>query len=264
MPTYRLDLEYEGTRYRGWQEQKNARSVAGEVRRAVDDAGGAVIELGGAGRTDAGVHALHQVAHLRLRERIDPRRFRLAINDGLPHDVHVLALRSAPERFHARHDAVLRSYVYQIARRRTALAKRSVWWIKRPLDIEPMRKAVATLAGMHDFAAFCERPQDQPSTRVLVERADIAEDGALILVRVAASHFLWKMVRRVVGALVQVGAGELAPTDFTSLFRGGATRRISTAAWTAPPSGLFLERVLYAGDPALPKLAAVTQVGLES
>lgn len=260
MPTYRLDLEYEGTRYRGWQEQQNARSVAGELRRAVADAGGDVVELGGAGRTDAGVHALHQVAHLRLRAKADPRRFRLAINDALPHDVHVLSMRSVPERFHARHDAVLRSYVYQISRRRTALAKRSVWWIKRPLDLARMEAAAACLPGMHDFANFCERPQDQTSTRVAVERAELAADGALVLVRLAASHFLWKMVRRVVGGLVKVGAGELATHDFESLVRGTSRRGASTAEWTAPPSGLFLERVLYAGDPPLPPLGAVVPV----
>jgi len=122
VPNYRLDLEYEGTRYRGWQEQQNARSVAGELRRAIAEAGAEAVELGGAGRTDAGVHAKHQVAHLRLRAQVDPARFRLALNDALPHDIHVLAMARASERFHARHDAVLRSYVYQISRRRTALA----------------------------------------------------------------------------------------------------------------------------------------------
>jgi tRNA pseudouridine38-40 synthase len=260
MPTYRLDLEYEGTRYRGWQEQQNARSVAGELRNAIAAAGGEIVELGGAGRTDAGVHALHQVAHLRLRTKVDPRRFRLAINDALPHDVHVLAMGSASERFHARHDAVLRSYVYQISRRRTALAKRSVWWIKRPLDLARVRSAVASLPGMHDFAGFCERPQDQTSTKVLVERAEVAEAGALILVRLAASHFLWKMVRRVVGALVKVGAGELAPRELAALIDGTGPRRAAIAEWTAPPSGLFLERVLYAGDPPLPPLGAIVPV----
>jgi tRNA pseudouridine38-40 synthase len=264
MPTYRLDCEYEGTRYRGWQEQQNARSVAGELKRAVADAGGDVVELGGAGRTDAGVHALHQVAHLRLRTAVDPRRFRLAINDALPHDVHVLAMRQVPDRFHARHDAVLRSYLYQISRRRTALAKRSVWWIKRPLDAARIESAAACLPGMHDFAPFCERPQDQSSTRVLVERAEIACEGGLILVRLAASHFLWKMVRRVVGTLVRVGAGELAERDFEALVRGTGMHGVSTAAWTAPPSGLFLERVIYAGDPPLPPLTAAIPVAEES
>jgi len=260
MPTYRLTVEYEGTRYRGWQEQQNARSVAGELKRAVIDAGGDVVELGGAGRTDAGVHALHQVAHLRLRASVDPNRFRLAVNDALPHDIHVLAMRKAQDRFHARHVAVLRSYVYQISRRRTALAKRHVWWIKRGLDPARIERAAACLPGMNDFANFCERPQDQSSTRVLVERAEVASDGALILVRLAASHFLWKMVRRVVGSLVRVGAGELNQRDFEALFRGGTIRGLTTAESTAPPSGLFLERVLYADDPPLPALAAVVPV----
>ena len=263
MPTYRLDLEYEGTRYRGWQEQQNARSVSGEVRRAVTEAGAEVVELGGAGRTDAGVHALHQVAHLRLKTSIDPRRFRLAINDALPHDVHVLALRQAPDRFHARHDAVLRSYLYQISRRRTALAKRDVWWIKRPLDPSRIEKAAACLTGHHDFANFCERPQDQTSTRVKVERAEVAQVGALIVVRLVASHFLWKMVRRVVGSLVRVGTGELVDADFEALVRGDGGKGLKTAAFTAPPSGLFLERVIYAGDPPLPALAAAVPVSEE-
>lgn len=262
MPTYRLDLEYEGTRYRGWQEQQNARSVAGELKKAVIAAGGDVVELGGAGRTDAGVHALHQVAHLRLRATVDARRFRLAVNDALPHDVHVLALRQASDRFHARHDAVLRSYLYQIARRRTALAKRSVWWIKRSLDPKQIEKAAACLAGDHDFVNFCERPQDQTSTRVLVHRAEIVCDGGLVLVRLVASHFLWKMVRRVVGSLVRVGTGEMSELDFVALVRGGKQGG-GTAAFTAPPSGLFLERVMYAGDPALPALAAAVPVAEE-
>jgi tRNA pseudouridine38-40 synthase len=200
---------------------------------------------------------------LRLRAAVDPRRFRLAINDALPHDVHVLAMRQVPDRFHARHDAVLRSYLYQISRRRTALAKRNVWWIKRPLDAARIETASACLPGMHDFAAFCERPQDQSSTRVLVERAEIACEGGLILVRLAASHFLWKMVRRIVGTLVRVGAGELAELDFEALVRGSGIHGVSTAAWTAPPSGLFLERVMYAGDPPLPPVGAVIPVAEE-
>src|SRR5947199_2146427 len=103
MPTYRLTLEYEGTRYHGWQEQKNARSVVGELRRAVQEAGGTVRDLGGSGRTDAGVHALAQVAHLRLAAPVDPAPFRRAVNDLLPPDIHLLALAPAPDTFHARH-----------------------------------------------------------------------------------------------------------------------------------------------------------------
>jgi len=249
VPTYRLTVEYEGTRYHGWQVQQNARSVAGELHRALAEAGVEVVELGGSGRTDAGVHALAQVAHLRLRRRSEPERLRRELNDRLPPDVHVLAVKPAAERFHARHDAVARSYLYQIATRRTAFHKRLVWWVKAPLDVGAMRVAASHLAGRHDFRAFCERPQEQTSTLVVVERAEVVEAEALLLVRLVASHFLWKMVRRLVGALVRVGSGELAADDVAALFAGKL--ELPVATWTAPPSGLFLERVLYEGDPPL-------------
>jgi tRNA pseudouridine38-40 synthase len=259
MPTYRMDLEYEGTRYRGWQEQKNARSVAGELKRAFVDAGAEVMELGGAGRTDAGVHALHQVAHLRLRRATDPSRLRLDVNDRLPADIHILSLVKSPEKFHARHDAVMRSYLYQVSRRRTALSKRGVWWVKRRLDAKAMAGAAALLPGLHDFRNFCERPQEHPSTKVAVESVAVVESGALILVRIAASHFLWKMVRRLVGTLVEVGAGAIPRSTLEELMRGAASS-VNPAEWTAPPSGLFLERVLYAGDGPLPPIAPAMAV----
>ena len=253
MPTYRLDVEYDGTRYRGWQEQLNARSIAGEIRRAVTAAHGALVELGGSGRTDAGVHALAQTAHLRLRHPIVPESFRRALNDALPPDIHVLALRPATEAFHARHDAVARVYLYQISRRRAALAKRHVWWVKRPLDAARMAEALRAMEGRHDFAHYCERPQDQTSTLVVLERGEIVEAGGLILVRLSASHFLWKMVRRIVGVLVKVGAGELTAQDAVRWLDAPAGQMVTDegmAAWTAPPSGLFLERVIYPDEPA--------------
>jgi len=263
MPTYRLTLEYEGTRYHGWQEQKNARSVAGELRRAIEESGAKVRELGGSGRTDAGVHALAQVAHLRLLKPVDPEPFRREVNDRLPADLHLLSLAPAEDRFHARHDAVSRSYLYQISRRRTALAKRWVWWVKRPLDDRRMAEAAALVTGKHDFRLFCERPAEQPSTLVVVESAEVATDGALILVRLTASHFLWKMVRRMVGTLVKVGAGELDLPGFERLVRAQEPKsgKGLPAEWTAPPSGLFLERVLYRGDPPLAPISPAVPVG---
>jgi len=262
MPTYRLIVEYEGTRYRGWQEQENARTVGGELRRALSRVAGPVLDLGASGRTDAGVHALAQVAHLRLARSIDAGEVRRQVNDLLPTDIEVLGLELAPERFHARHDAVLRSYVYQLSRRRTAFAKPFVWWIKRPLDVEHLRSAWSTLVGRHDFARFCEKPEAHPSTVVAVERAEVAEDGDLVLLRLVASHFLWKMVRRLVGTVVEVGAGDLPPDLFAHIVAGYELPAGTggPAAWTAPPSGLFLERVLYGNDPPLPALAAITPV----
>jgi tRNA pseudouridine38-40 synthase len=262
MPTYRLNLEYEGTRYHGWQEQKNARSVAGELRRSVTEAGGVVKDLGGSGRTDAGVHALGQVAHMRLAKAVDPQDFAWEVNERLPPDIHLVSFTPVGDKFHSRHDAVSRSYLYQISRRRTALAKRWVWWVKRPLDERRMAEAAALVPGKHDFRLFCERPGEQPSTLVVVESIQVVTAGALILVRISASHFLWKMVRRVVGTLVRLGAGELDLPEFEALLAAKTPKsgKGLPAEWTAPPSGLFLERVLYKGDPPMPPVAPAVPV----
>jgi tRNA pseudouridine38-40 synthase len=262
MPTYKLIVEYEGTRYRGWQEQQNARTVSGELRHAIERVAGPVQDLGGSGRTDAGVHAAAQVAHLRLARPMEAEPLRLAVNELLPADIHILAASRAHDRFHARHEAVSRTYLYQVALRRTAFAKKFVWWVKRPLDAELVRGAAALLPGRHDFAMFCERPSEQPSTLVVVEGVEVARAGALLLLRLTASHFLWKMVRRLVGTLVEVGAGELSQEWFEELLgaQPGAGRLVNPAQWTAPPSGLFLERVIYAGDPPLPPIAPLVPV----
>ncbi len=266
MATYRLTVEYEGTRYHGWQEQKNARSVAGELRRALTEGGAEVMELAGSGRTDAGVHALAQVAHLRLRTGVEPGPLRRAANDSLPPDIHVLSLDAAPDRFHARHGAVTRSYLYQISRRRTAFGKPLVWWVKHPLDVGRMEEAARRFRGRHDFVLFCERPAEQPSTVVEMEGVVVETSGALVLVRLVASHFLWKMARRIVGTLVQVGSCALEPGEIEVLLavkHGGEKPRFEPARFTAPPSGLFLERVLYPGDPPLPPLRPVLEVSEE-
>lgn len=262
MPTYRLLVEYDGTRYRGWQEQTNARTVAGELTAAIERVAGRVTDLGGSGRTDAGVHAAAQTAHLRIARAMDPENLRDAVNELLPHDIHLLAATTAPERFHARHAAVTRSYVYQIATRRTAFAKRYVWWIKRPLDVARMAEAAALLPGRHDFTLFCERPAEQTSTIVVVETAEVTRADGLILVRLTASHFLWKMVRRLVGTLVEIGAGRLDAADLAALMAGEPPRGSAgtPAEWTAPPSGLFLERVLYPGETPLGPLVPLIPV----
>jgi tRNA pseudouridine38-40 synthase len=248
--TYRLTLEYDGTRYHGWQEQQNARSVTGELRAALKTVTDGVGEIGGSGRTDAGVHALAQTAHLRLAQPIDPEFLRWETNNVLPADIHLLTVEEVPSTFHARHSAVARTYLYQISVRRSAFAKRFVWWVRKPLDLGPLQDAAEHIKGRHDFRLFCERPGEQPNTIVVVESVEVAVEGALILLRFSASHFLWRMVRRLTGALVKVAGGELSPDSFAALIDGHAPRtgQESPAAWTAPPSGLFLERVHYPNE----------------
>ena len=243
MPRFKLTIEYAGTRYSGWQIQKNARTVQGELDRAIRQiAPKQPFELYGAGRTDAGVHALAQVAHLELYTQLQPEQLRRRINDELPSDIHVRHVAKAPHRFHARHDAVSRSYLYQISRRRTAFGKPYVWWIREPLDVDAMRRAAAGFTGMKDFRGFTDDDPDEKSTVVLVDGFEVHERDPLILIRVHGSHFLWKMVRRLVGVLAAVGRGEIDP-------EAAGDPGVDTAALTAPAAGLFLEGVYYKGDP---------------
>jgi tRNA pseudouridine38-40 synthase len=243
---FKLTIEYAGTRYRGWQIQKNARTVQGEIATVVRKLSERTdFELYGSGRTDAGVHALGQVAHLDLNTSLAPEALRFALNDHLPQDIHVLQAVKVPRQFHARHDVKARRYLYQISRRRTAFAKPFVWWIKDPLGVDHMRRLVPLFLGMQDFRSFTDDDPEDASTRVLVEKLEIAEEGPLVLFRIEGSHFLWKMVRRLVGVLAEVGRGKLSEKDVASFLR---EKSGVPATLTAPPSGLFLESVFYAGD----------------
>ena len=253
----RATLEYDGTRYRGWQAQVNARTVGGVLANAVREVLGDTVRIHGAGRTDAGVHAFAQVASLhppRPVPEAEIPRLRRDLNDRLPPDIHVLALDGAPASFHARHDARLRTYRYRLSRRRTAFGKPFVFWVKDRLDADAMRQGAAFLPGRHDFGSFCENPEGHDSTLVEVAWARVETPATapdLILFRIAASHYLWRMVRRVVGTLVEVGTGRLSPARVGELL---AARSADPARFTAPPSGLFLESVLYDGDPPPPEI----------
>ena len=244
MPRFKLLIEYAGTRYSGWQIQKNARTVQGEIDRAIREAfRPREFELYGSGRTDAGVHALGQVAHLELYTSVPAEQLRRTLNDQLPADIHIIAADKVPHRFHARHDAVSRSYLYQISRRRTAFGKPFVWWIKEPLAVGAMREAARAFVGMKDFQGFTDDDPAEKSTLVLVDALEIVEAGPLVIIRIQGSHFLWKMVRRLVGVLAAVGRGELKPGQVND-------PGVDVAALTAPAAGLFLERVYYPGDTA--------------
>ena len=258
MKTWKLTLEYDGTKYSGWQEQNNARTVQGQLRKAAEDLLGSPVDIQGSGRPDAGVHARAQVAHLRLKQKAGgkPRSLPVdsilrGLNERLPADVCIIDVAEADDNFHARHDALSRTYLYQISKRRTAFFKKYVWWVKEPLDIDAMSRATQLLAGRHNFncfrAADPSRPDESPI--VEVEAATIEVDGDLILFRITASHFLWRMVRRVVGVLVKVGKAEMTIYEFERLLKGQIDPSMDVAAWTAPASGLFLESVVYPDRP---------------
>ncbi|HEY6192645.1 MAG TPA: tRNA pseudouridine(38-40) synthase TruA [Bacteroidota bacterium] len=259
MARFRVYLEYEGTRYSGWQIQKNARTVQGELMESAQRIFRTPkLEFYGSGRTDAGVHALRQVAHLDVDTVLGPEIIRMKLNDELPADINILEIEKAPRNFHARHDAVGRSYLYQISRRRTALGKRYVWWIKDALDLRGMERAAALFIGMKDLGSFSADDAEEKSTKVLIEELTLKETGDLILVRFVGSHFLWKLVRRVVGVLVEVGRGKLAVREVEHFLK---VKSDKPAKWTAPPSGLFLERVYYQGDARNDRIEPVMAIG---
>lgn len=253
MKTWKLTLEYDGTKYSGWQEQNNARTVAGSLRAAIEDFLGTSVELMGAGRTDAGVHALGQVAHVKLRKsnrrhpQYDPAYLLNQLNERLPSDISILDITEQPPSFHARHSATARTYLYQITTRKTAFHKRHVWWIKDSLNVEAMQQAASRMAGRHDFVRFAQKDPSKPneSTIVYVDSAEVTDDDHLILFRIDASHFLWRMVRRLVGVTVKVGLGEVTLDEFDELLNAKGAAHLDVAAWTAPSAGLFLESVRY-------------------
>ncbi|MBI4891266.1 MAG: tRNA pseudouridine(38-40) synthase TruA [Acidobacteria bacterium] len=249
MKTWKLTLEYDGSRYSGWAEQINApRTVMGELRKAAAEIFKGPVDLGGSGRTDSGVHAAAQVAHLRgaPRRPLPPALLMRLMNEALPADIAILDAQEMPAKFHARHSAVSRSYVYQISTRKTAFSKKFVWWIKDPLDLAKMQQAAALIPGRHDFVRFCAKDPSKPgeSTIVVVNSASVEPQDDLILFHVEASHFLWRMVRRLAGCLVKVGLGELKVEEFAQLIEARGKQH-DVAAWTAPASGLFLEKVNY-------------------
>jgi tRNA pseudouridine38-40 synthase len=254
VPTYRLTIEYDGSKFAGWQVQASGRTVQGVLLDALREATGErEIDLQGAGRTDAGVHALAQVASLRCRATLDTRRLLATLERALPADLAVLSLMPAARSFHARHDAIARAYRYQLARQRSAFGKRVTWWVGA-LDERRMRDAAAMFIGRHDFAAFAKRAQDADSTLVEVESCEVVPAGALVLVRLVASHFLWAQVRRMVGALVTVGRGEAKPADVPRWLDG----TVAPPPLAAPAAGLFLEAVRYPDEPwELPPLRPV-------
>lgn len=258
MARYKLTLEYDGTRYAGWQLQKGVKSVQGALLDACKELFPVgKIEVYGAGRTDQGVHALGQVAHVDVPRQVKPQQLKNQLNDRLPSDIVITDVQQAAPKFHARYDAVHRTYLYQISKRPSAFGKKMVWWVKDPLDVARMKQIAALFIGMKDFKNFAEKSDEDKSTLVEISNIELVETGDLILIRVSGSHFLWKQVRRMVGVMVEAGRGKLSASEVEAIFKRPSEL---VAKLTAPPSGLYLERVCYAGDPLPQTLEPVLRV----
>ncbi len=238
----RLTLEYDGSRFRGWQIQAKEKTVAGILTWAIANVTRERVTLFGAGRTDAGVHAEGQVANFRSHTPMPAAHLLDAINRELPPDINVLRVEDVPMDFHARHSARQRRYRYQLALRRSAFLKPHSWWIHDPPDREMLRVAATYLVGRHDFTAFSDRGWKVAEPIVEVYEAGFQEQPPLLHFRIAADHFLPRMVRRIVDVLVRIGHHEFPPERIKDFLAGTTPIPEGTMA---PAAGLFLEKVEY-------------------
>jgi tRNA pseudouridine38-40 synthase len=245
MPRYKLTIEYDGTPYVGWQAQDNGVSVQGVLTAAIAAFAGEQVAVGAAGRTDAGVHALGQVAHLDLAKDWDAETVRDAINFHLrPQPVAVLAAERVADDFDARFSAVKRHYLYRIVNRRAdlTLEQNRAWRVPRPLDSNAMHAAAQRLVGRHDFTTFRSSECQAKSPVKTLDRLDVARAGEDVRITAAARSFLQHQVRSIVGSLIHVGDGKWSADDLAAAL---AARNRAACGQVAPPHGLYLVRVEY-------------------
>jgi tRNA pseudouridine38-40 synthase len=247
VPRFRLDIEYDGGPYAGWQRQADQPSVQAAIEQAVEKFSGETISLRGAGRTDAGVHATGQVAHVDLGRDWRPDTVRDALNAHLSQAgerVAIVDVSAVPDDFDARFSALARHYLYRISNRRAppALEKGKVWWVPKPLDAAAMHEAAQGLLGRHDFTTFRSTQCQASSPLRTLDRLDVIRDGDLIEVRVSARSFLHNQVRSMVGSLKRVGEGAWSAADLKATLDA---RDRAACGQVAPPDGLFLTKVDY-------------------
>jgi tRNA pseudouridine38-40 synthase len=252
MRMLKLTVAYDGAGYVGWQRQAEGTSIQGVLEEAIAAIEGHAVTVTGAGRTDAGVHAIGQVASVRVSSAIACDSYVRALNVSLPQDIRVRRVEEVPESFHARFDARHKTYRYRILNAPIAspFEARYAWHVTFPLDIDAMRSALAHCLGEHDFATFQGTGSTVRDTIRTIEQATIAsattEAGdPLVLVTLTGTGFLRHMVRNIVGTLVEVGRGRWQPDDMRRLL---AAKDRTEAGRTAPPQGLFLVQVAYEGD----------------
>lgn len=244
MPTIKLILEYDGTSFAGWQRQLDQPTIQQAVETAIEGVTQMKVSVIGAGRTDAGVHALGQVASFRIERDMTPREWTRALNAHLPDTITVRSSTIMPDTFHARHRAIGKLYEYRIANRpdRPAVDRHTCWHVHKPLDDAAMNQAALCLVGSQDFSSFETQPTENDDPICRMQHLTVFRHGDWLRIEAYADRFLKQMVRSIVGTLVEVGLGKRTPDSLTTIL---AARDRSAAGKTAPPQGLFLVRVDY-------------------
>jgi len=242
---FKIAIEYDGTHFHGWQRQKKERSVQGEIEKALETITTNKITLAGSGRTDAGVHALGQVAHFKCTTKLSPETLMKGLNSLLPNDIVILSCEQADNDFHARFNTKSKVYNYRILNQPlpSAIYRKYVWHIAKKLDVETMRKAIVYIKGEHDFSAFEGAGSPRSHSIRNMMKAEIKSDkNGCVIIELEANGFLKFMVRNIVGTLVDVGLGKLPPEGFYEIL---ILKNRNLASPTAPPQGLFLIQVKY-------------------
>ncbi|MDF0674689.1 MAG: tRNA pseudouridine(38-40) synthase TruA [Nitrospira sp.] len=244
MPIIKLILEYDGTAYAGWQRQPDQPTIQEALEIAILGVTQTSVSVMGAGRTDAGVHALGQAASFRIDRDMTPREWTRALNAHLPKSIVVRSSALMPNTFHARHSAQGKLYEYRILNRpeRPAVERDYCWHIHQPLDDAAMNKAGMALIGSHDFSSFQTQPTDNDDPICHLQRFTVFREGDRLQIEAYADRFLKQMVRSIVGTLVEVGLSKRTPESLSTILKA---RDRSAAGKTAPPHGLFLVRVDY-------------------
>jgi tRNA pseudouridine38-40 synthase len=240
---YFFRVEYDGTRYGGWQSQTNATSVQETITKAFSTVVREQCAVTGAGRTDAGVHARGQGAHVELKAPIDVRKCELSVNAVLPDDISVYHLQQAPADFNARYAAKKRRYIYSMTLRKKPLSFKKVWMVFHPVNWDKVRSSLQALLGKHDFTAFCAKGSGAKTMACTIHRAELSAIPDGYLFTIEADRFLYKMVRSIVGTLIDIGRGKI--TDTMEEIIDSKDRK--KAGETAPACGLVLDYVEYEG-----------------
>lgn len=250
MPRYMIIVQYDGTKYSGWQAQKNAKTIAGTLNNVLSDLMGYEVMVYGSGRTDAGVHATGQVAHFDVRERIDTVSLLDRVNLDLPDSIMIKDIRLGDSRFHARHHAVSRTYIYQLSNKKQTFLKNYIWVPDRLESPEKLKEVMPIFRGFHDFVSFSAEKDKDVSTEVDLMESDVYLYQNVVLLRFVGSHFLRSMVRRLVGTAVAYSNGVFTTEDINRFLREACTE---PSRHTAPPNGLFLDNVSYDQSYTVPK-----------
>lgn len=251
MQNYKIVIQYDGTRYDGWQKQGNTdNTIQGKIEAVLKRMAGEEVEIAGAGRTDAGAHALGQVANFKLKKSMSQEDLQAYLNQYLPEDIVVTSVKKVNDRFHSRLTATGKQYDYRILNSPIGnpFTRKYTWKLEEELDFRAMREAAALLTGTHDYASFCSNRKMKKSTIRTVDSIEVNRIGGEIVISFHGEGFLYNMVRIMAGTIVEVGQGKRRPEEMTQILE---QKNREAAGITAPAQGLFLMKVEYEKNPAV-------------